>query len=118
MITHHFVTSVMKNSVKIKCGIIVICVASLGVLLMKSATQNEVTMFIPVVFHILSGCGSHLFTKTLGNSDGDISCIPSNDENYISFTKQVNVDKLINKEGKEVNVKRELRLIDSLRSMT
>ena len=46
----------------------------------------------------LSGYGSHLFIKTLGNSEGDISCIPNNAENYISFTKQVIVDKLIRKE--------------------
>ena len=38
-----------------------------------------------------------------------------NEENYISFTKQVIVDKFVNKEGKKVNVKRELRFIDSLR---
>ena len=53
----------------------------------------------------------------MGNSQGDISCIPNNEENYISFTKQVIVDKFVNKEGKEVNVKRELRFIDSLRFM-
>ena len=55
--------------------------------------------------------------KTLENSEGDISCIPNNEENYISFTKQVIVDKFVNKEGKEVNVKCELRFIDSLRFM-
>ena len=36
----------------------------------------------------------------------------------MSFTKQVIVDKFVNKEGKEVNVKHELRFIDSLRLMT
>ena len=51
------------------------------------------------------------------NSKGDISCIPNNEEYYISFTKQVIVDKFVNEEGKEVNVKRELRFIDSLRFM-
>ena len=44
-------------------------------------------MFFPVVFRNLSGYDSHLFIKTLGNSEGDISCIPNNEENYISFTK-------------------------------
>ena len=53
----------------------------------------------------------------MGNSEGDIFCIPNNEENYISFTKQVIVDKFVNKEGKEVNVKSELRFIDSLRFM-
>ena len=37
-------------------------------------------------------------------------------ENYISFTKQVIVEKCVNDERKEVNVKRELRFIDSLAS--
>ena len=61
---------------------------------------------------------SHLVIKTLENSEENISCIPSNEENYISFTKQVIADKFVNKEGKEVNVIREVRFIDSLRFMT
>ena len=79
--------------------------------------KYKVPKFFPVVFHNLSGYDSHLFIKTLGNSQGDISFIPNNKENYISFTKQVIVEKFVNKEGKEVNVKRELRFIDSLRFM-
>ena len=71
--------------------------------------------FFPVVFHNLSDYDSHLFIKTLGNSEGDITCIPNNEENYISFTKHVIVGKFVNKEGKEINVKRELRFIDSLK---
>ena len=63
----------------------------------------------------MSDYDSHLFIKILENSEGDISCIPNNEENYISFTKQVIVDKFVNKEVKEVNAKRELRFIDSLR---
>ena len=65
----------------------------------------------------MSGYDSYLFFKTLGNSEECISCIPNNEENYICFTKQVIVDKFVNKEGKEVYVKRELRFIDSLRFM-
>ena len=53
----------------------------------------------------------------MGNSEGEISCIPNYEENYISFTKQVIVDKYVNKEGKGVHVKRELRFIDTLRFM-
>ena len=79
--------------------------------------KYKVPKLFPVVFHNFSGYDSHLFIKTLGNSKGDISCIPNNEENYISFTKQVIVDKFVNKVGKEVNVKRELRFIDSLRFM-
>ena len=56
--------------------------------------------FFPVVFHNLSGYDNHLFIKTLRSSERDISCIPNNEEIYISFTKQVIVDKFVNKEGK------------------
>ena len=52
----------------------------------------KVPKFYPAVFHNLSGYDSHLFIKTLRISEGDISCIPNNEENYISFTKQVIVD--------------------------
>ena len=79
--------------------------------------KYRVPKFFPVVFHNLSGYDSHLFIKTLVNSEGDISCIPNNEENYISFTKQVIVDKLVNEKGKEAYVKRELRFIDSLKFM-
>ena len=41
----------------------------------------KIPKFFPVVFHNLSGYDSNLFIKTLGNSDGDISCIPNNEEN-------------------------------------
>ena len=33
----------------------------------------------------LSGYDNHLFIKTLGNSEEDISCIPNNEENYNFF---------------------------------
>jgi hypothetical protein len=74
--------------------------------------------FFPVVFHNLSGYDSHLFIKKLrGNNGEKINCIPNNEEKYISFSRDVIVDKFINKEGKEVSVKRELRFIDSFRFM-
>ena len=41
----------------------------------------------------------------------------NNEENYISFTKQVIVHKFVNKEGREINVKDDLTFIDSLRFM-
>ena len=79
--------------------------------------KYKVPTFFPVVFHNLSGYDSHIFIKILGNSEGEISCIPKHEENYISFTKQVIVDKFVNKEGRKVNVKRELRFMNSLRFM-
>ena len=79
--------------------------------------KYKVPKFFPVVFHNLSVYDCHLSAKTFGNSEEDISCIPNNEENYILFTKQVMVDKFVNMERKEVNVKRELRFIDRLRFM-
>ena len=40
--------------------------------------KHKVLKFFPVVFHNLSGYDIHLFIKTLGNSEEDISCIPNN----------------------------------------
>ena len=65
----------------------------------------------------MSGYDNHLFIKTLGNSEGHISCIQNNEKKLYSFTKQVIVDKFVNKEGKEIDVKRELKFIHSLRFM-
>ena len=62
--------------------------------------KYKVPTFFPVVFHNLSGYDSHLFIKTFGNSEGNISCIPNNEGNHISFTKQNIVDKFVNKEEK------------------
>lgn len=73
--------------------------------------------FTPVIFHNLSGYDAHLFIKNLGVSQGKIKCIPNNKEKYISFTKDVEVQKYINKDGKEVSITRELRFIDSMKFM-
>ena len=86
----------------------------------RGAAHNEcnikytIPKFIPVVFHNLSGYDAHLFIKKLG---GKIKCIPTNEEKYISFSKEVIVDSFVNKDGKQVHVKRELRFIDSFRFM-
>ena len=73
--------------------------------------------FYPAIFHNLSGYDSHLFIKNLGKSKGNIKCIPNNEEKYISFTKQIIVDKFINKKGEEKEVKRDIRFIDSFKFM-
>ena len=70
--------------------------------------------FYPIIMHNLSGYDSHLFIKKLRG--GKINCIPSNEEKYISFSKEIEVDKFT-KDGKEISVKRELRFIDSYRFM-
>ena len=61
----------------------------------RGAAHNECNLkyrnpnFTPVVFHNLSGYDSHLFIKNLGFSEGDIDCIPNNEEKYISFSKKI-----------------------------
>ena len=109
----------MKNWAKIEC-LINHCYPSgkfRGAAHSKCNLRYRVPKMFPVVFHNLSGYDCHLFIKKLGNSEGDIFFIPNNEENYISFTKQVIVNKFINKDGNEIIVKRELRFIDSLRFM-
>ena len=45
--------------------------------------------FTPVFFHNLFGYDAHLFVKNLGEIEGDISCLPNNEEKYISFSKKI-----------------------------
>ena len=77
----------------------------------------KIPKFFPVIFHNLSGYDSHLFIKNLGTTGGNISCIPNNEEKYISFTKRIIVD-TFSKDGKDIDVKRDIRFIDSFRFMT
>ena len=74
--------------------------------------------FIPVIFHNLSGYDSHLFIKNLGYTDGNIDCIPNNEEKYISFTKNTVVGSYTNKEGKTKPIKHKIRFIDSFKFMS
>jgi hypothetical protein len=79
----------------------------------KCNIDYKIPKFFPVAFHNLSGYDGHLFIKKLG---GKMKCIPTNEEKYISFSKEVIVDSFV-KDGKKVDVKRELRFIDSFRFM-
>ena len=74
--------------------------------------------FIPVVFHNLSGYDSHLFIKQLGVSKGDIDCIPNNEEKYISFTKNLQVDTYADEEEEEKRIFLKIRFIDSFKFMS
>ena len=71
--------------------------------------------FIPVVFHNLSGYDSHLFIKNLGFSEGNIDCIPNNEERYISFTKIIQVGSYTNKKGETKPLHHQIRFIDSFK---
>ena len=73
--------------------------------------------FVPVVFHNLEGYDSHLFIRNLGVTEGEIDCIPKNDEKCISFTKNVVVGSYIDEDGEIKGRYRKLRFIDSLKFM-
>ena len=63
--------------------------------------RYRVPRFIPVFF--LSRYDAHLFIKKLpyiNNSEGNIKCIAKNEENYISFSKELFVDEYSNKNVK------------------
>ena len=73
--------------------------------------------FTPVVFHNLSNYDSHLFIKNLGFSEGNIDCIPNNEEKYISFSKSIHVGSYTNKEGETKPLKHTITFIDSFKFM-
>ena len=83
----------------------------------KCNLDYRVPKFFPVIFHNLSGYDSHLFIKNLGKTEGKIDCIPTNEEKYISFTKEIVVDSFIDKDGNTRQVKRDQRFIDSYKFM-
>ena len=70
-----------------------------------------------MVFHNLNWYDSHLFIKNLGFSEGDINCIPNNEEKYISFSKKIEVGSYTNKEGKTTPLHHTIRFIDSFKFM-
>ena len=79
----------------------------------QCSLQYQLPKFVPVIFHNLSGYDSHLFIKQLGRSEGNINCIPNNEEKYISFSKTILPDDV------EDNYKNriEIRYIDSFEYM-
>ena len=69
---------------------------------------------LPVIFHNLQGYDAHLFIKQLGSLQGELSCIPSTEEKYISFSKKIKVDEYRSrKTGYMVPLYFEIRFIDS-----
>ena len=57
------------------------------------------------------------FIKELGFSEGNIDCIPNNEEKYISFTKRIHVGSYTNKEGEIKPLHHKIRFIDSFKFM-
>ena len=76
--------------------------------------QCRKPMILPVIFHNLQGYDAHLFIKQLSRLPGDLSCIPSTEEKYISFSKKIKVDEYISRcTGENVSLYFEIRFIDS-----
>ena len=66
----------------------------------KCNIKYQIPEFIPILFHNLSGYDSHLFIKKLAYTmPGELTCIPSNEEKYISFSKEIKVDEYIVRAG-------------------
>ena len=62
--------------------------------------RYQIPKIFPVIFHNLTGYDSHIFIKNLGVTEGLINCIPNNEEKYISFTKDIEVDRFMGKDKK------------------
>ena len=75
--------------------------------------QCRKPMIIPVIFHNLQGYDAHLFIKQSSKLNGDLSCIPSTEEKYISFSKKIKVDEYQCRDRGTVSLYLELRFIDS-----
>ena len=70
----------------------------------------------PVIFHNLQGYDAHLFIKQLARLSGGLSCIPSTDKKYISFSKKIKVGEYKSRRnGETVSLNFEIRFIDSFK---
>ena len=70
---------------------------------------------LPVIFHNLQGYDSHLFIKQLAKIDGELDCIPSTEEKYISFSKNIKVGEYKHISGKIISINFEIRFLDSFK---
>ena len=70
---------------------------------------------LPVIFHNLQGYDAHLFIKELAKIQGKLDCIPSTEENYISFSKNIKVGEYEDYTGLTLPINFEIRFIDSFK---
>ena len=70
---------------------------------------------LPVIFHNLQGYDAHLFIKQLAKLEGDLNCIPSTEEKYISFSKKIEVGKYEDCSGSTFPINFEIRFLDSFK---
>ena len=78
--------------------------------------QCKKPLVLAVIFHNLQGYDAHLFIKQLACLPGELNCIPSTEEKYISFSKKIKVDEYRSrKTGKMIQLYFEIRFIDSFK---
>ena len=78
--------------------------------------QCKKSLILPVIFHNLQGYDAHLFIKQLSGLKGELNCIPSTEEKYVSFSKKIKVDEYKSrKTGEMVSLNFEIRFIDSFK---
>ena len=78
--------------------------------------QCRKPLILPVIFHNLQGYDAHLFIKQLSGLKGELNCIPSTEEKYISFSKKIKVGEYKSKRtGEMVSLNFEIRFIDSFK---
>ena len=84
----------------------------------KCNLDLEYQKFVPVYMHNLKGYDSHLFIRALykyGYQNEEITCIPNNEEKYISFSKKIKVDEFHNKKTDKMEpVLFEIRFLDTI----
>ena len=80
---------------------------------LKYRKPNNISVF----FHNLAGYDSHLFIKKLNVTEGNIDCIPNNEEKYISFSKTIKTGEYVNKRGEIKNKKFKIVFKDSMKFM-
>ena len=73
-------------------------------------------MILPVIFHNLQEYDAHLFIKQLACLPGELNCIPSTEEKYISFSKKIKVDEYRSRRnGENIPLYFEIRFLDSFK---
>lgn len=91
----------------------------LGTLCKSCNFEFCIKKFMPIYFHNLKGYDSHFIVLALAEDGEDeaISCIPNNEEKYISFSKSIKVDQYVDKKGIDKDVRFEMRFLDTLAFM-
>lgn len=86
--------------------------------------QLQYKKFLPVYIHNLKGYDAHLFISSLNKygykmeKKQIITCIPNNEERYISFSKEIQVGTYKDEKGKIKPVMFEIRFIDTFAFMS